>query len=251
MTLDELVKDFSENTRSVVTKINLSKRSKNPHYYNEVINLIQSSYEKFDNNIFETLYCLAHDIKQRPKCNFCDNECLFYGSIKGYRKYCSAKCARKDASRIPEASRKIGTEKRNQKMKEMLSDPIKGKEYREKISKASKNQSKEVRRKQSERMKKKILEGEFTPKITNSWTRWNSEVDGKKFRSSFDALFFIYKNLYRNDDVLYEKLRIGYNFENKNHVYIVDFIDSKEKIAYEIKPESLEETQKIKQNFQL
>jgi hypothetical protein len=59
----------------------------------------------------------------------------------------------------------------------------------------------------SEIMKNKILRGEFTPPITNSWTKWKSfiVIDDvtKKFRSNWDAAFW----LLNKNDVEYEKLR--------------------------------------------
>jgi hypothetical protein len=90
----------------------------------------------------------------------------------------------------------------------------------------------------SEKMKYKILNGEFTPPITNSWTKWKSFVNmnGKtrKFRSDWEALFFL-----SNTELKYESVRIPYKVECKNKVYIVDFEDEKAKIIYEVKPSSL------------
>jgi hypothetical protein len=109
-------------------------------------------------------------------------------------------------------------------------------EFREKY----KNVYELARNKQSETMKRKILNGEFTPCITNSWTRWkafiNIDVNEKKhFRSNWDAAFW----LINKDNVDYESLRIPYKIDNKQKIYIVDFFDKTNKIAYEIKPQSL------------
>lgn len=97
-----------------------------------------------------------------------------------------------------------------------------------------------VGKKMSKIMKEKILNGEFTPPITNSWTHWKSFIkmdDGtiKKFRSNWDAVFW----LINKNNVEYEKLRIQYKFNNETKIYIVDFYDEKNNIAYEIKPTSL------------
>jgi hypothetical protein len=87
----------------------------------------------------------------------------------------------------------------------------------------------------SERMKKLILEGKFTPPITNSWS--NSKIKIKfdncnyKFRSTWECLFWI-----SNKNLLYEKIRIPYVENFKSKIYIVDFADEKNKILYEIKP---------------
>lgn len=98
-----------------------------------------------------------------------------------------------------------------------------------------------ARIKQSNTIKEKILNGEFTPCITNSWTRWrsfiniNNNTDRKYFRSNWDAAFW----LINKNDVEYEILRIPYIINGKQKIYIVDFYDKKNKIAYEIKPDSL------------
>lgn len=96
------------------------------------------------------------------------------------------------------------------------------------------------RKKISDTMRKKILNGEFTPCITNSWTHWDAYVKrddgkiGKKFRSNWDAAFWIL-----NKECEYEKIRISYKSEGKEKIYIVDFVDEKNRILYEIKPSSL------------
>lgn len=97
---------------------------------------------------------------------------------------------------------------------------------------------KRARSKMSIIMKDKILSGEFTPNITNSWTKWNSYViikgERKKFRSGWEAIFYL-----SNLEMEYEKIRIPYIFKEKSHVYIVDFVDFRNKILYEVKPTSL------------
>lgn len=90
--------------------------------------------------------------------------------------------------------------------------------------------------KQSIKMKQLILDGLFTPTITNRWT--HSRISVQLFnkiinvRSSWEAYFLIC-----NPDLLYEKIRIPYFIENINKIYIVDFVDDTNKILYEIKPE--------------
>lgn len=102
------------------------------------------------------------------------------------------------------------------------------------------------RAKQSKTMKEKILKGEFTPPITNSWTHWNVciNVDGnlKKFRSSWEAAYWL-----KNRHLEYEKIRIPYESnDGKQKVYIVDFVDHNSRKLIEIKPNSLLEKNKIK-----
>jgi hypothetical protein len=87
-------------------------------------------------------------------------------------------------------------------------------------------------------MKKKIMEGKFTPNITNSWTRRNIElnVDGliTKYRSSWDAAFAML-----NPSCQYEKIRIPYELDGHQKTYIADFADFDNLILYEIKPNSV------------
>jgi very-short-patch-repair endonuclease len=83
-------------------------------------------------------------------------------------------------------------------------------------------------------MREKILEGTFTPNSNNRNTHWNATLDGTKYRSSWEALYqFI------NEFAEYEKLRIQYELNSKNHVYIVDFVDNHNKLVIEVKPKEL------------
>ncbi|MEG1009268.1 MAG: hypothetical protein RSF67_05585, partial [Clostridia bacterium] len=90
----------------------------------------------------------------------------------------------------------------------------------------------------SAKLKAKIKSGEYTPKVTNSWCHSKHEIviNNKKInvRSSWEAFFYVL-----NPHLDYEKLRVQYIFEGIEHNYIVDFIDYKNKIVYEIKPNSL------------
>jgi hypothetical protein len=87
-------------------------------------------------------------------------------------------------------------------------------------------------------MKQKIQSGEFTPNITNSWTRKNIELliggISVKFRSSWDAAFAVL-----NPTCQYEKIRIPYMINGVYKTYIVDFADFENNILYEIKPDSM------------
>ena len=100
----------------------------------------------------------------------------------------------------------------------------------------------EEKEKRSKSLKMKILTGKFTPNISNSWTHWTSKIDDKCFRSSFEAIFYLYQTNYLKTNIEYEKLRLPYVFKNINKIYIVDFIDFNNKSVYEIKPSSLTET---------
>jgi hypothetical protein len=92
---------------------------------------------------------------------------------------------------------------------------------------------------QSKLLKEKILNGEFTPAVTNSWSRSRIIYGDMKFRSSWELLFyFSIKN--KAKCVKYEAIRIPYydTISNLDRIYIVDFlVDGK--LLVEVKPSSL------------
>lgn len=93
------------------------------------------------------------------------------------------------------------------------------------------------RKKQSNTIKNKIAKGEFTPCITNSWTKTRIYYNNMKFRSSWELLFYLIMTKIHNIKLEYEKIRIKYKDENNNfRNYIVDFYDETNKTLYEIKP---------------
>lgn len=102
-----------------------------------------------------------------------------------------------------------------------------------------KQESIAARQQKSRIMREKILCGEFTPNSNNRNTHWNSEYRGKKYRSSWEALC---QHVY--PDAEYEKLRVEYVYQGQKSIYIVDFIDHKNKIAIEVKPRELQTGEK-------
>ena len=86
----------------------------------------------------------------------------------------------------------------------------------------------------SDLMKAKILDGSFTPNSNNRNTHWDAVFDGTAYRSSWEALY-----QYINKFAEYESLRIQYELNSKNHVYIVDFVDHHSKQVIEVKPKDL------------
>jgi hypothetical protein len=98
-------------------------------------------------------------------------------------------------------------------------------------SERGKQIQKEKAKKQSDYLKKQILEGKFTPNVTNTWTHWNAQItiddNIYKFRSSWEACFW-----FCNQQLLYETIRV----RNGERVYVNDFYDEKNRILYEIKP---------------
>lgn len=91
------------------------------------------------------------------------------------------------------------------------------------------------RRKQSVTMRRKIADGSFTPRQTNSWTHFDAYLlmSGQKikFRSSWEAAFF-----YLTPTLLYETVRIPYEWNGNTCTYIVDFFDPVTQTLFEIKP---------------
>jgi len=95
--------------------------------------------------------------------------------------------------------------------------------------------SQEYRTKLSNDMKQKIMNGEFTPCVTNSYANSRCYVDNIPFRSTWEAYFYLYFKHSHGIILEYEKIRIPYTYEHNKHTYIIDF--AHESKLYEIKPE--------------
>jgi len=130
----------------------------------------------------------------------------------GRKKYCSDKCMFENRSIM-----QMGENNTSHKM--------------------SNETRKKVASNQSKLIKERIKNGKFTPNITNSWCHSMCKINInnaiKNVRSTWEAFFYLV-----NPSLLYEKIRIPYIYNNKQHNYIVDFIDEENKILYEIKPKS-------------
>ena len=96
------------------------------------------------------------------------------------------------------------------------------------------NMSDEQKKERSLMMKRLILAGKFTPNSNNRNTHWSVEFDGKKYRSSWEALY-----QYINPTAQYEIFRIEYYLNETAKIYIVDFIDTEHKLLIEVKPKEL------------
>lgn len=94
----------------------------------------------------------------------------------------------------------------------------------------------------SNALKEKIKNGYFTPCITNSWSNSKCLYKDKKFRSTWELMFYFYNEQILNIDLNYEKERIEYLYKNNQHTYIVDF--SYNNKIYEIKPSNLKEKER-------
>jgi hypothetical protein len=100
--------------------------------------------------------------------------------------------------------------------------------------------SEEAKRLKSELVKQKILSGEWTPHVHNSRTHWECSFRGKKFRSSWEAM---YASI--NPDDIFEKIRIAYTHDGSEHIYVVDFVNETTKTLTEIKPLAQATTTKV------
>ncbi|MGI0076428.1 MAG: Tn7 transposase TnsA N-terminal domain-containing protein [Nitrosopumilaceae archaeon] len=89
----------------------------------------------------------------------------------------------------------------------------------------------ETKKKQSDLIKQRIRDGEWTPNVHNSRTHWSAEYNGKKYRSSWELIYHCF-----NPTDLYEQIRIPYIIDNEHHTYIVDFYNPNANILTEIKP---------------
>lgn len=161
-----------------------------------------------------------------------------------YHQFCTASC-RATTLFTGRVKSQITVEKTKKSLREFYKTDA-GTKYKNIISErqvGEKNtvhrQSKETRdrmsKNNSEKMKLKILRGEFTPPVTNSWCRSKCTIPDSdiKFRSTWEAIFYILNK----ENVEYEKLRIPYISEDgDSKTYIVDFIDKVNSIVYEVKP---------------
>lgn len=231
-TIDDLAEECRVNPKGVnAWWVNIKRFSKTE----EIDNIKQLLGLSEVNNIIESVY---EKLNARPKC-VCGEPVLFKSFSIGYSNYCSLKCSRKDGNKTPVESKKIGAQKRSITLKDRYNDPILGPQYRKKISDASKKSATpKERARRSELMKNMIADGRLTPSITNTWTRWSVEFDNRKFRSSWEAVFYAY----HRDNIEYESLRIPYVYDGCAKTYIIDFVDHTSKIVYEIKPMTLIET---------
>jgi hypothetical protein len=250
--LNELFEDYKSNPKRFANSYKTNKKhSERNLTCKEKITAIDKAlypyYEKYGKNKFAQIFYVIGYGHNNSICKLCNkNPVLFISFEKGYSKYCSYYCSIKDGDRVSLESRKIATDKRKKKMRILLDNPIEGMIYRQKLGEKSSYYMNlpEEKEKRSNALKQKILSGEFTPNITNTWTHRESKVDNIPFRSSFEALFYVYHNLYKCKNILFEKLRIKYTFDNKEKIYIVDFIDYVNKQVFEIKPKSLSKNDK-------
>jgi hypothetical protein len=92
----------------------------------------------------------------------------------------------------------------------------------------------EDRNAKSAQMKSIIKDGKFTPNSNSRFTHWATVYNGKKYRSSWEALYQFFA-----PTAMFEKLRISYTLNNREYIYIVDFIDPDRRLVVEVKPKEM------------
>lgn len=242
MNIETFFSKYATNRKSLMNGMK-NYKNKNSKAHASYINIC-SHFDFYDwpmSNIGYLMFLYKNKLPlshEPGACRYCKtNSRLFLSYEEGYSDWCSATCSRKDASRIPIEKQQITMNKMHTKVKELLTDNTSG--YREKLSNASAaymNQP-HIKEKQSTQMKEAIASGKFTPNITNTWTRWESAVDNKKFRSSFEGIFYLYYTKIRGVVPEYENIRIPYTINGVSKTYIVDF--NINTTLFEIKPKSL------------
>jgi len=181
---------------------------------------------------FDKIYSI--DKEQRISA---EKECRSLTSIKG-----GFNCQKKHKEKI-KSNLNTGTPwNKGTKGKYPYSHPC-SKEVKEKIGDANRGEKNgmfgrkhttEYKKEQSQRMRELILSGKFTPNSNNRNTHWDSFYQGKKYRSSWEALY-----QYFDREAEYETVRIPYRFDEKDYIYIIDFVNHKTKTIVEVKPQEL------------
>jgi hypothetical protein len=187
-------------------------------------------------------YCVDCRQLGRPNiCVFCHQDYRTRGDTKYCQLCMQTKTYLRGKTRLPETINKVrdGYNRWKETDEAKKTFARVGKQNSENLKRRfstleGKRQIHESSKKQSVTMKRKILEGEFTPNITNSFTHWDAVVEyngeTKRFRSSWEACVWL-----SNPILEYETIRIP--LPNGSSV-ITDFLDSSNRIIYEIKPKS-------------
>lgn len=178
------------------------------------------------------------------KCLYCDS--TFRTKYKNTR-YCN-KCSTSKSFQIGVPKSNVTKSKISEKHKKWAESDA-GKRHYLKLGKHNSENLKryfktkegisQIRRsakKQSVTIRRRIKSGEFTPNITNSWTRWTATIDYngvvRKFRSSWEACFWL-----SNQHFEYETIRVE-SISNPERVYVGDFYEPTKRVLYELKPKS-------------
>lgn len=239
---------------------------------NELVRQVDGTKGLFDDRIFETEKQWRANISRHLDADSCQRFYFLlekihhckgcgvmlgidsYHYISGFRKYCPV-CLQNGEFRknLTEEQRRNRGKKISQAKKKFYQTEYgkslaksNGKKISTALKKFHQSPAGEIARQKSseinrEIMNKRILEGSFTPNTNNRNTHWESEWNQRKYRSSWEAAFH-----QLNPECEYEALRIKYNYQGKDRIYIVDFVDHKNKIVAEVKPAELFEDLKTK-----
>ena len=187
-------------------------------------------------------------------CNHCN---VKYLDEHRYRKYCPTCTTNRVWQKNKKRPKEVGEKITQSKLK--YYQTTEGKETAKSVGKQNSVKLKEyyqtsigistkqkTAKKVSKKMKQKIIDGTFTPKITNTFTHWTAEIEVgdtiRRFRSSWEAVLW-----YSNQHWEYETIRIPYIDQHGNRkAYIVDFYDPKTKTLIEVKPKSNIQSCKLK-----
>ena len=201
------------------------------------------------------------------KCPNCGKQLQFLTFGRGYKKYCSLSCGKKyqyktnapgihffredylkdenNLNKLREGIKKFYQSEEGKKLAKLRSQRQKGENNTcHRMSEETKLRS---AKEHGEKIRKLILEGKFTPNPTNGWANSRCKllhINGyeKYYRSAWDAAFQIL-----NLDYLYEDVRIQYKDQkNRDKIYLVDFVNHKDKKLIEVKPQTLIESQRCK-----
>jgi hypothetical protein len=177
----------------------------------------------------------------------------YTGWNKGFSKFCK-NCTVQEVwktnlttEKLKERGKKISKSKKSfyASKKGIKTAKENGKKISKSLKKFHETEEGQLARKKSSEinskiMRQRIISGTFTPNSNNRNTHWDAYYNGKRYRSSWEALY-----QYFDPDAEYETLRIPYFFENKEYIYIIDFVNHKIKIVVEVKPKELLNDKKI------
>jgi hypothetical protein len=207
------------NAKQLKVKNFIENISKNAFVQSPKKWFLENSYEDcidlLGSNLLETKINLYKFVYSEGICKNCGvnhTRLLNYHGWKGWAKTCCEAC-----ENALHSKRQMGENNSYHK----LTDEVK------------KNNS----LKQSNNMKMKILNGEFTPKSENYLLfgminfRYNDEI--RSVRSLWELIYWL-----QNKDLQYEKIRVKYydSQTQKEKIYITDFYDEKTNTIVEIKP---------------
>lgn len=247
-------KDLSEEEINKLIELYFNNENKLQSLFsNRIYSSLRSWKDSFSRNgiskssIKKILYAIAKQENNFSCCVYCNNKLKIedFDTISmSFKKHC-IECAKNYAfaqsqNLSEETLKSRGIKITNAKLKFFETD--RGKLVAKSVGLLNKLHltgtflSEERKQKQSNTMKQKIANGDFSPGVNNNFTNWEARFEETeivfKFRSSWELCFF-----YCNKTLEYEKIKIPYLDEREiKKTYIADFYDRNKNIIYEIKP---------------